>query len=104
MILETYLDASKHYLNRPGLRKNLGFSLYGSSVPLAFFLGVFIAGLTGQFLRFGWYFWIGTILLLTTVIVVYLTVPLDIQEHKEIGTHLSALSSKIRYNYYTREV
>lgn len=38
---------------RPGPRKNLVFSLYGGAAPLGFFLGVFFAGLTGQFLNFG---------------------------------------------------
>ncbi len=39
---------------RPGPRKNLVFSLYGGSAPLGFFAGVFFAGLTGQYLYFGW--------------------------------------------------
>ncbi|KAI9824761.1 MAG: hypothetical protein M1832_001589 [Thelocarpon impressellum] len=62
---------------RPGPRKNLVFSLYGGSAPLGFFAGIFFAGLTGQFLHFGWYFWIGAILVATTAVSAYLTVPSD---------------------------
>ena len=65
---------------RPGLRKNLVFSLYGASAPLGFFLGIFIAGVTGEFVRFGWYFWIGAILVFSTIVAAYLTVPSDVEE------------------------
>ena len=67
---------------RPGPRKNLVFSLYGASAPLGFFLGIFIAGVTGEFVRFGWYFWIGAILVFSTIVAAYLTVPSDIGEKK----------------------
>ena len=78
---------------RPGPRKNLVFSLYGGSAPLGFFFGVFIAGLTGQFLPFGWYFWIGAVLVFTTVIAAYLTVPSDVQEHKKMRVEMDWLGS-----------
>ena len=39
---------------RPGPRKNLMFSLYGSAAPLGFFLGIFVAGVTGSYLPTGW--------------------------------------------------
>ena len=68
---------------RPGPRKNLVFSLYGASAPLGFFLGIFIAGVTGEFVRFGWYFWIGAILLFSTIVAAYLTVPSDIEQKRE---------------------
>ena len=73
---------------RPGPRKNLVFSLYGGSAPLGFFFGVFIAGLTGSFLRFGWYFWIGAILVFTTVIAAYLTVPSDVEQHRKMRVEM----------------
>ena len=68
---------------RPGPRKNLVFSLYGASAPLGFFLGIFIAGVTGEFVRFGWYFWIGTILVFSTIVAAYLTVPSDVEQKTE---------------------
>lgn len=69
---------------RPGPRKNLVFSLYGGSAPLGFFFGIFVAGLTGQFLRFGWYFWIGATPLFTTTVAAILTIPNDSREHKKV--------------------
>ncbi len=80
---------------RPGPRKNLVFSLYGGSAPLGFFFGIFIAGLTGQFLRFGWYFWIGAILLSTTTVAAMLTVPNDFQEHKKMKVEMDWLGSAL---------
>ena len=78
---------------RPGPRKNLVFSLYGGSAPLGFFFGVFIAGLTGQYLPFGWYFWIGAILVFTTVIAAYLTVPSDMEEHRKMNIEMDWLGA-----------
>jgi MFS family permease len=49
-------------LYRPGPRKNLVFALYGTSAVVGFFVGIFVAGIVGQFLRWGFYFWIGAIL------------------------------------------
>jgi MFS family permease len=80
---------------RPGPRKNLVFSLYGGSAPLGFFFGIFIAGLTGQFLRFGWYFWIGAILLFTTTIAAILTVPNDFQEDKKMRVEMDWLGTAL---------
>lgn len=48
---------------RPGRRKNIVFSLYGGCAPFGFFSGIFIAGVSGQFLSWSWFFWIGCILL-----------------------------------------
>lgn len=80
---------------RPGPRKNLVFSLYGGSAPLGFFFGVFIAGLTGSFLRFGWYFWIGAILVFTTLIAAYLTVPSDVEEHRKMRVEMDWLGAAL---------
>ena len=49
-------------LYRPGPRKNLVFAIYGTSAVFGFFVGIFVAGIVGQFLRWGFYFWIGAIL------------------------------------------
>ena len=78
---------------RPGPRKNLVFSLYGGSAPLGFFAGVFFAGLTGEFLNFGWYFWIGAILVFTTVVTAFFTVPSDVQERKVMKIKMDWLGS-----------
>ena len=68
---------------RPGPRKNLVFSLYAGSAPLGFFFGIFIAGLTGNFLRFGWYFWFGAILIFTTIVATHFFIPSDTCKRKD---------------------
>ncbi|KAL8822563.1 MAG: hypothetical protein Q9191_006703 [Dirinaria sp. TL-2023a] len=78
---------------RPGPRKNLVFSLYGGSAPLGFFIGIFFAGLIGQFTRFGWYFWIGTILVASTTIAAIFAVPSDMEQHKSMGITMDWLGS-----------
>ncbi|MCJ1419314.1 hypothetical protein MMC32_005668 [Xylographa parallela] len=78
---------------RPGPRKNLVFSLYGGSAPLGFFFGILIAGLTGDFLVFGWYFWIGAILTCSTVVAGYFSIPSDIKEHKAMKVENDTLGS-----------
>ncbi|KAI9742852.1 MAG: hypothetical protein M1818_003581 [Claussenomyces sp. TS43310] len=55
-------------LYRPGPRKNLVFAIYGTSAVFGFFGGIFVAGIVGQFLRWGFYFWIGGILTAITLI------------------------------------
>ena len=80
---------------RPGPRKNMVFSLYGGSAPLGFFFGVFVAGLTGSFLRFGWYFWIGALLLFTTVIAAIWTVPNDVEDHKNMNIRMDWLGAAL---------
>jgi MFS family permease len=67
---------------RPGQRKNLVFSTYGASCPLGFVVGIFFAGVTGEYTTWGWYFWIGTILSAITALTAYLTVPSDILEKR----------------------
>ena len=73
---------------RPGPRKNLLFSMYGAAAPLGFFIGVFFAGLVGQFSRFGWYFWIGTLLSFSTLVPAYLCIPNDMAERRAIGVKM----------------
>jgi MFS family permease len=62
---------------RPGPRKNLVFSIYGACAPIGFFFGILIAGLAGQLIIWGWYFWIGTVLTTITIITSYFTIPSD---------------------------
>ena len=79
---------------RPGPRKNLVFSLYGGAAPLGF-VGIFFAGLTGQFLRFGWYFWIGSLLVFSTVVAAFFTVPSDTSERRAMGVKMDWLRSAL---------
>lgn len=44
---------------RPGPRKNLVFSLYGSVALLGFFVGILSAGAAAQTVGWRWYFWLG---------------------------------------------
>ncbi|KAI0140234.1 major facilitator superfamily domain-containing protein [Pestalotiopsis sp. NC0098] len=53
---------------RPGRRKNLVFAIYGTSAVFGFFGGILVAGIVGQFLRWGFYFWIGGILTAMTLL------------------------------------
>lgn len=78
---------------RPGPRKNLVFSVYGCAAPLGFFIGVFIAGVTGNFLQFGWYFWIGAMLVSTTIVAAIFAIPNDSEERKAMGIQMDWLGS-----------
>ncbi|CAA9961286.1 Major facilitator superfamily transporter [Pyrenophora teres f. maculata] len=60
---------------RPGPRKNLVFSLYGAFAPVGFFMGIFLAGVTAQFLTWRWWFWIGSIILAIVALASYLCIP-----------------------------
>ena len=62
---------------RPGPRKNLVLSVYGASAPLGLFFGVLIAGLSGSFLDFRYYFWIGATVVFSTIIATLLAIPRD---------------------------
>ena len=78
---------------RPGPRKNIVFSLYGGAAPLGFFAGVFFAGLTGQYLTFGWYFWIGAILIFSTILAAIWAVPNDYAERRAMGVRMDWMGS-----------
>lgn len=67
-------------LYRPGPRKNLVFALYGTSAVFGFFVGIFVAGIVGQFLRWGFYFWIGAILTAITLGTSIFSIPNDRKE------------------------
>lgn len=62
-------------LYRPGPRKNLVFAIYGTSAVFGFFGGIVVAGLVGQFLRWGFFFWIGGILTAITLVTSYFSIP-----------------------------
>ncbi|XP_014552343.1 hypothetical protein COCVIDRAFT_19554 [Bipolaris victoriae FI3] len=60
---------------RPGPRKNLVFSLYGAFAPVGFFTGIFFAGISAQLASWGWFFWIGTIILVAVSVTSYFCIP-----------------------------
>jgi MFS family permease len=62
-------------LYRPGPRKNLVFAIYGTSAIFGFFAGIFVAGVVGQYLRWGFYFWIGGILTAVTLVTSFISIP-----------------------------
>lgn len=67
---------------RPGPRKNLIFALYGMFAIGGFFIGIFCAGIIGQFTRWSWYFWIGAILAVIAIITTIFSVPNDARERR----------------------
>ncbi|KAH7092304.1 major facilitator superfamily domain-containing protein [Paraphoma chrysanthemicola] len=70
---------------RPGPRKNLVFSLYGAFAPVGFFTGIFFAGVAAQFITWGWFFWIGSIILALVGVVSYFCVPNRQQDRDQSG-------------------
>ncbi|OAG42238.1 hypothetical protein AYO21_03406 [Fonsecaea monophora] len=68
---------------RPGPRKNLVFALYGTFAVVGFFVGIFCGGLVSQFLRWGWFFWIGAFLVTTTAFTSILSIPNDRKERRK---------------------
>ena len=79
-------------LYRPGRRKNIVFAIYGTSGVFGFFSGIFVAGIVGQFLRWGFYFWIGGILTAITLATSIFSIPYSRSEQK-------ASSNKVRMDY-----
>ncbi|KAF1817111.1 MFS general substrate transporter [Eremomyces bilateralis CBS 781.70] len=70
---------------RPGPRKNIVFSIYGAMAPLGFFIGIFFAGVAGQYTTWRWYFFIGAILSGLTVVISLWSIPSDIKERRGMG-------------------
>jgi MFS family permease len=73
---------------RPGPRKNLVFSLYGAFAPVGFFTGIFFAGVAAQFITWGWFFWIGAIILAIVAVVSYLCIPNRKEDHAGKGVKM----------------
>ena len=65
---------------RPGPRKNLVFAIYGMCAVVGFYIGIFCAGVVGQYIHWGWYFWIGAILTALTLVCAIFSIPNDRQE------------------------
>ena len=70
---------------RPGPRKNLVFSLYGTCAVVGFFIGIFFAGVVGQYIHWGWYFWIGAAFAAVTAVTSYFAIPSDSAEKRKNG-------------------
>lgn len=60
---------------RPGPRKNFVYSMYGAFACIGFYFGILIGAISGQFLNWRWYFYIGSILVFVVVIVGIVTIP-----------------------------
>jgi MFS family permease len=73
---------------RPGPRKNLVFSLYGAFAPVGFFTGIFFAGVSAQFISWGWFFWIGSIILAIVAVASYLCIPNREQDYVGKGVKM----------------
>ncbi|RMZ79581.1 hypothetical protein DV737_g3341, partial [Chaetothyriales sp. CBS 132003] len=62
---------------RPGPRKNIVFGVYGTCAVLGFFMGILVSGFVGQYLNWGWYFWLGAILAFVTLLTSIFSIPND---------------------------
>lgn len=80
---------------RPGLRKNIVFSLFGTSAVVGFFIGIFFAGVVGQYTRWGWYFWIGAFLAAITAASSFFSIPSDSAARKKNGIRMDWLGSTL---------
>lgn len=68
---------------RPGPRKNLVFSIYGTSAVIGFFIGIFFAGIVGQYIHWGFYFWIGSAIIAITLVTAIFAIPNDSIEKRK---------------------
>ncbi|PGH34617.1 hypothetical protein GX50_02601 [[Emmonsia] crescens] len=80
---------------RPGPRKNMVFSIYGTCAVVGFFIGIFCSGVSAQFLSWGWYFWIGAILAAITTVSSYLTIPSDTAEARKQGVKMDYMGAAL---------
>ena len=78
---------------RPGPRKNIVFSIYGSAAVAGFFIGIFFAGVVAQFTLFGWYFWIGAILTTITLALSLFCIPNDQAEKRKNNIQIDWIGS-----------
>jgi MFS family permease len=60
---------------RPGPRKNRVYSIYGAFACIGFYFGILVGAISGEFLNWRWYFYIGSILLFLVIVVGLLTIP-----------------------------
>ncbi len=80
---------------RPGPRKNLVFSVYGACGVVGFFVGIFFAGVVGQYTRWGWYFWIGAFMAAMTAVSSFISIPSDSAVRRKNGIRMDWLGSAL---------
>jgi MFS family permease len=80
---------------RPGPRKNLVFALYGTCAVIGFFIGILLAGVVGQYLRWGWYFWIGAFFTAITLALSIFSIPNDHSERAHNGIQMDYLGAAL---------
>jgi len=80
---------------RPGPRKNIVFSIYGTAAVAGFYIGIFFAGVVAQFTRSGWYFWIGGILTAITLAISYCCIPHGNSERQENDIKIDWIGSAL---------
>lgn len=80
---------------RPGPRKNLVFSIYGAAAVFGFFLGIFVAGVVGQYGHWEWYFWVGGIMAAITVGSSISSIPSDRAQRKKNGVKMDWLGAAL---------
>ncbi|KAI0813499.1 major facilitator superfamily-domain-containing protein [Xylaria sp. FL0064] len=68
---------------RPGPRKNLVYSIYGAAACFGFYFGILIGAVSGQYLNWRWYFYIGSILVFLVVVVGVVTIPANLGDRDE---------------------
>jgi MFS family permease len=76
---------------RPGPRKNLIFGLYSAFAPLGFLIGIIVGGVTGEYLSWRWYFWLGAIFIFVTSVLSLITIPNDGPECRAAGVQMDWL-------------
>ncbi|WEW60924.1 hypothetical protein PRK78_006412 [Emydomyces testavorans] len=80
---------------RPGPRKNMVFSIYGTCAVIGFFVGIFVAGICAQYLTWSWYFWIGAVLVAIPTTTSYFFVPSDSADRRKQGVKMDYLGAAI---------
>ncbi|EEH06915.1 drug resistance protein [Histoplasma capsulatum G186AR] len=80
---------------RPGPRKNMVFSIYGTCAVVGFFIGIFCSGVSAQFFSWGWYFWIGAILAAITTVSSFLAIPSDMAETRKQGVKMDYMGAAL---------
>lgn len=80
---------------RPGPRKNLIFSIYGTCAVIGFFVGIFFSGLCAEYLTWSWYFWIGAILTAITATTSYIFIPSDSAKRRGQGVKMDYLGASV---------
>ncbi|KAL1953882.1 hypothetical protein VTO42DRAFT_2068 [Malbranchea cinnamomea] len=73
---------------RPGPRKNMVFSIYGTCAVIGFFIGIFVSGIAAEYITWQWYFWIGAILTAVTTASSYFFIPSDTAQRQKQGVKM----------------